>query len=326
VYRRSAAGLSWEMVLRSSCRVAIALAGWLAVAVPALGQETLARAKDYYASANYEEALDVLRRIRPSAPNEEAREIAVYQLFCLLALGRNDETRKAIETIVRTDPLYHLSDEDASPRVRTLFENIRKPLLPDIVKEAYGKAKAAFDRKDMPEAAAGFDKVLALLDDAAVAEAPGVADLRTLATGFRDLIKLPPAAPPPAPDSPPPALANTPASQPAAAANPDTPRIYGVEDKTVVRPIPISNPLPPWRPSRGIDSRQEFDGNIELIIDEAGKVVSSQIRKSVHREYDPVLLEASRSWTFRPATVNGTPVKYRYVLQVNLKPGETRSR
>ena len=182
-----------EMALRSSCRVAIALAGCLAVAVPALGQETLARAKDYYASANYEEALDVLRRIRPAGPTEEAREIAVYQLFCLLALGRNDETKKAIETIVRTDPLYHLSEEDASPRVRTLFENIRKPLLPDIVKDAYTKAKAAFDRKDMAEAAAGFDKVLALLEDAAVAEAPGVADLRTLATGFRDLIKLPPA-------------------------------------------------------------------------------------------------------------------------------------
>ena len=175
-----------EMALRSSCRVAIALAGCLAVAVPALGQETLARAKDYYASANYEEALDVLRRIRPAGPTEEAREIAVYQLFCLLALGRNDETKKAIETIVRTDPLYHLSEDDASPRVRTLFENIRKPLLPDIVKDAYTKAKAAFDRKDMAEAAAGFDKVLALLEDAAVAEAPGVADLRTLATGFRD--------------------------------------------------------------------------------------------------------------------------------------------
>ena len=99
-----------------------------------------------------------------------------------------------------------------------------------------------------------------------------------------------------------------------------------MDDKTVVRPVAISNPLPPWRPTRGIDSRQEFDGNIELIIDEAGKVLSPQIRKSVHPEYDPVLVEASRSWTFRPATLNGTPVKYRYVLQVHLKPGEIKLR
>jgi tetratricopeptide (TPR) repeat protein len=315
------------MVLRSSSRVAIALAGCLAVAVPALGQETLARAKDYYASANYEEALDVLRKLHPSAPAEEAREIAVYQLFCLLALGRNDETRKAIETIVRTDPLYHLSEDDASPRVRTLFENIRKPLLPDIVKDAYAKAKAAFDRKDMPEAASGFDKVLALLDDAAVAEAPGVADLRTLATGFRDLIKLPATPPAAAPASNPPPPANTPpVPASTAAATPETPKIYGVDDKTVVRPVPISNPLPAWRPSRGIDLRQEFDGNIELLIDEAGKVLATQMRKSVHPEYDPRLVEAARSWTFRPATLNGAPVRYRYILEVHLKPGEIRPR
>jgi tetratricopeptide (TPR) repeat protein len=313
------------MVLRSSCRVAIALAGCLAVAVPALGQETLARAKDYYASANYEEALDVLRRLHPSAPAEEAREIAVYQLFCLLALGRNDETRKAIETIVRTDPLYHLSEEDASPRVRTLFENIRKPLLPDIVKDAYAKAKAAFDRKDMAEAAAGFDKVLALLEDAAVAEAPGVADLRTLATGFRDLIK--PATPPAAaPASNPPAPASPPPAPPATAATPETPKTYGVDDRAVVRPVAIDNPLPPWRPSRGIDLRQEFNGNIELLIDEAGKVLTAQIRKSVHRDYDPLLVEAARNWTFRPATLNGAPVRYKYVLEVHLKPGEIRPR
>src|SRR5262245_25472285 len=314
------------MVLRSSSRVAIALAGCLAVAVPALGQETLARAKDYYASANYEEALDVLRRLHPSAPAEEVREIAVYQLFCLLALGRNDETKKAIETIVRTDPLYHLSEEDASPRVRTLFENIRKPLLPDIVKDAYAKAKAAFDRKDMAEAAAGFDKVLALLDDVAVAEAPGVADLRTLATGFRDLIKLPPTPPAAAPASNPPPPANTPPAPTATAATPETPKIYGVDDKTVVRPMPISNPIPPWRPSRGIDLRQEFNGNIELLIDEAGKVLATQMRKSVHPEYDPRLVEAARSWTFRPATLNGAPVRYRYILEVHLKPGEIRPR
>lgn len=312
------------MSLRRSVRIAIALAGCLAAATPALAQsETLARAKDYYASAAYEEALDMLRKLNGSAPANEAREIAVYQLFCLVALGRTDETRKSIEAIVRADPLYHLSEQDASPRVRQMFEDIRRPLLPPIVKDLYTKAKAAYDRKDAEEAVAGFDKAIALIDDASLSDSPGIGDILTLATGFRDLVRAPAAAAPPPPppattqktDPPPPA--NTPART-------ETPRIYGPADTFVVRPVGISNQLPAWRPT-GADFRMEFSGDLELIIDETGKVTSATLRKSIHRLYDQLLIDAAKKWKFQPATANGTPVNYRYILEVNLKPsGGTR--
>jgi TonB family protein len=308
------------MHLRRSTRIAVALAGCLVAATPALAQpEALARAKDFYASAAYEEALDVLRKLNGSAPATEAREIAVYQLFCLVALGRTDETKKTIETIVRADPLYHLSEQDASPRVRQMFEDIRRPLLPAIVKDLYTKAKAAYDRKDAAEAVSGFDKVIALIDDASLSDSPGIGDILTLATGFRDLMKAPAAAaaspppadpaPPPKTDAPPPT--NTPATET---------RIYGPDDAYVVRPVGISNQLPPWRPT-GADFRMEFSGDIEVIIDEAGKVTSATIRRSIHRLYDPLLVDAAKKWKFQPATANGTPVRYRYILEVNLKPG-----
>jgi TonB family protein len=301
--------------------LAIAFAGCLALAAPVQAQQetTLARAKEYYASAAYEEALDVLRRLNGIAPPAETREIAVYQLFCLLALGRVDETKKTIEAIVRADPLYHLSEEDASPRVRTLFEDTRRPLLPGIVKDLYAQAKAAYDRKDAAEAAAGFDRVIALVADAGLADAPGIGDINTLATGFRDLIRVPantaaPTAPPPAPRPDP--------APPSAPPKVETP-IYGPDDAAVTRPVPITNALPAWRPS-GLDARQEFRGDLELIVDETGAVTSATLRKSVHRQYDPVLVDAAKKWKFHPAALNGQPVRYRYVLEVNLKPGGER--
>ena len=307
--------------MRCSTRVAIALAGCLAVAAPVRAQqETLARARDYYAAAAYEEALDVLRKLNPNAPAGEAREIAVYQLFCLLALGRVDETKKTIEAIVRANPLYHLSEEDASPRVRTLFEDTRRPMLPGIIKDLYSQAKAAYDRKETAEALTGFDRAIAIIADASLTEAPGIADINTLATGFRDLLRVP-AANTPAPAPPPPAPApNTDPAPPPSAPPKAESRIFGPDDGFVVRPVAISNALPAWRPV-GLDARQEFRGDLELLIDEKGEVTSAVVRRSVHRLYDAVLVDTARKWKFQPATVNGQPVKYRYVLEVNLKPG-----
>jgi TonB family protein len=309
------------MDLRRTLRVAIAFAGCLALATPAAAQqESLARAKDFYASAAYEEALDVLRKLSATTPVVDSKEIAVYQLLCLVALGRTEETRKAIEAIVRADPMHHLSEEQASPRVRMMFEDFRRPMLPGIVKDLYASAKAAYDRKETAASAAGFDQVIALIDDASLSDSPGIADILTLATGFRDLMRVPATAAPP-PVTPPPAPRPDPAA-PAngTAAKTEGPRIYGPTDTLVLKPVGISNQLPPWRPPGNTDDRQEFRGDLELVIDETGKVTSAVLRRSVHRNYDPLLIEAAKKWKYQPATLNGSAVKYRYILEVTLKP------
>ena len=38
--------------------------------------------------------------------------------------------------------------------------------------------------------------------------------------------------------------------------------------------------------------------------------------------FDRNVVEAARSWQYRPATMNGTPVKYRKRLQLTVMPGE----
>ena len=82
------------------------------------------------------------KRCRSSRPcleasGIEATEVAAYQVFCLYALGRSDEAKAAIESIVRVDPLYRPSESQVSPRVRAFFEDVRRPLLPEVVRQSY---------------------------------------------------------------------------------------------------------------------------------------------------------------------------------------------
>jgi TonB family protein len=284
-------------------------------ATPAFAQDALTRAKTYYGSADYEEALQALAGLSNTSNPDEAREIAAYRVFCLVALNRNIEARMAVETIVKIDPLYHPSEAQASPRIRAFFEDARRPLLPDVLKDSYARAKDAFERKEMPVAASEFDKVIALIDELGPTQAGS--DMRTLAAGFRDLAKAAtPPPPPPKPAAPPPPPPETP--KPAPAPEPERERIYTPDDPEVIRPIAVSRTLPPWTPANDFEAKQSFKGVLELLIDERGRVVSGSMTKSVRPAYDAELLKAVKSWVFKPAMRKGVAVKYVYRMEVNV--------
>lgn len=296
-------------------RIAVALlvvllAGLSPAAVRA--QDPLARAKDFYSAAAYEDALQVLNQLQIKAPTAEG---SAYQVYCLLALGRSDEAKVAIERLVRIDPVYRPSDADASPRVRAFFDQVRRPLIPDIVRQTYAKGKDAFYKKDMTTASSAFDRVVRLLDDMDVSENEEMADLRTLAGGFRELSKAAPAPPPPTPMV---SAQRETAVTGARPASPLSPQVFGPEHADVTRPVPVARTVPRWRPVNVTEERLELQGSIELIISEAGTVQQTKVTRSIHPRYDPVLLQAARDWTFRPAMRNGVPVKYRYTFEVRL--------
>jgi TonB family protein len=308
------------LVLRArSFLVLIFLAG-LECAAAAAGQDTLARAKDLYGLAAYDEALVVLNRLHETASPPMSSEVAGYQVLCLLALGRTDDAQKRIEALVKADPLYRPSEAIMSPRTRARFDTVRRELLPAIVQQTYDKAKAAFDRKELPVALAEFDRVIALLEEPGLAEAPNMADLRRLATGFRDLSK---AAVADVPASPAPASPNVPA--PTAASPPPAPepaRIYTGDDAGVVPPMVVSRRTPAWTPRNEIEKRREFRGLLEIVIDEAGDVTSAALGRSIHPAYDRPLVETARTWKFRPATKDGVAVKYKMTIEIRLGPRE----
>src|SRR5436190_5627909 len=168
----------------------------------AAADNTLATARDLYASAAYEDALVILNQLSEAThgPDDE-RAIQQYRAFCLLALGRTADAEQAIAAVVAVQPRYQPGEADVSPRVRTTFAEVRKRVLPTVIQQQYAIAKSSYDRKNYAEAAERFNYVLDVLNETdlrAAAAQPPLSDLRTLATGFRDLA-VTAATPPPAP-------------------------------------------------------------------------------------------------------------------------------
>ena len=293
--------------------VSYLLAAALLAPAVAAAQDSLTSARELYASAEYEQALAALNRIRATGlSSEEVPAVEQYRALCLLALGRASEAEDAIAAVVSAAPSYSPPGSDVSPRVRTAFSEVRRRVLPNIIQQKYAEAKAAYDRKAYAIASDGFAQVLKTLGDpdvASQATQPPLSDLRTLAQGFLDLsaTAIAAAAPPPAPATPAPA---------ASISGPAPPRIYTVTDGNVVPPMIIRQTLPPFhrKPVTAIN------GVVEVVIDEKGEVETASIRAAMDPVYDNQALAASRNWRYKPATREGVPVKFRKLVQVRIQP------
>jgi TonB family protein len=296
----------------------IALAIAALVSIPTHAADALTAARDLYAAAEYDDALALLNKLQPGDHEpDERRAIEQYRAYCLLALGRSADAEQAIAAVVAATPLYK-PGADASPRVRSAFADVRRRLLPTIIQQKYAAAKIAFDHKNFSVAATVFTEVVEAMSDPDVADVvtqPPLADLRMLAIGFRDL-SVSAAAPPPVPGrvTPPtaaPAVLVTPA--PAAAVVPA--RIYAATDTQVLPPAALKQTLPTF-PAQLLTANR---GVLEIVIDEDGAVESATMRESVNPRYDTQVVAAAKSWQYRPAMLMGRPVKYRKMLQIDVK-------
>jgi tetratricopeptide (TPR) repeat protein len=269
------------------------------------GEGPLDAARELYASARYDEALAMLDGLRSS----DRRSIEQYRSLCLLALGRTPEAETAIAAVVTADPTFQPSEADASPRVRAAFTEVRQRLLPEIAGAHYAAAKATYDRKEWAAAERQFRDLLTLLNDRDMVGR--LADLRTLVSGFLDLATAA-AAPPPAPLKPEPA----PAPAPAPAPQPPPNKVYGGEDAGVTAPVVIRQDIPAV--PANITNQVKDRGRVELVIDEQGRVSSLNLRLPMHPFYDQLIIGAAKEWRYKPATLNGVPVKYRKIIAITL--------
>jgi TonB family protein len=276
--------------------------------------DSVAAARDLYASAAYEESLAVLNRLRAlGQPPDQTATIEQYRAFCLLALGRSMEAQSAIEAIVLANPMYRPTDGDMSPRVRTMFADVRRRLLPGIAQARYATAKAAYDKKDWGTATKGFGDVLTILNDpdmAGLASQAPLSDIKTLAGGFNEL-SAKALVPPPLPPDPKPVQPVAPPVTPA------PPRVYASSDANVMPPVAIRQELPPFSGPRVPSS----PGLIEVVVDENGNVESATMRAPVNPAYDRVALAAASRWKYQPAMLDGKPVKFRKIIQISFKAG-----
>lgn len=305
------------MFTRRLFQVAAVMA--LAAAVPgtARSQDAFDRAKSLYLEAAYEDALALLE---PTGPSSTA-DVHLYRALCLLALGRAGEADAAIARSIEVDPLATAARKDVSPRVAALLADARRRMLPDIARRRVADGRLAYQQGDRLGATQRFEAAVVLLDDPTLATQTELIDLRTLASGFLDLIRAqgaPPAAPPAAPAAAP---AATPAPTAASAPPPAAPGPPPANASIVVsRPVPLTQTLPPWRPPDLASSRRELRGSLLLNISATGQVTSAQMEQSVYPTYDRLLLEAARSWRYQPAMRDGQPTTAELLVPIILRP------
>src|SRR5262245_15968751 len=203
---------------------ALFFVGALLVAEAAAPQDALTAAKDLYASAAYEDALAALTRVKETAP-ELAQQADEYRAFSLFALGRTSEAEAVVEGVIRRDPFAMPDSRDASPRIAEMFGQVRKRLLPDLIRDEYKAARATMDKGQVASAVPSLTRVKRMLDQAKSVGAMDstLNDLDVLVGGFLELAKSvadlanAEAAAKAATPAPPPAAAPAPAAAAAAA-------------------------------------------------------------------------------------------------------------
>jgi hypothetical protein len=283
------------------------LATLLLMSVPRLAgaQDLLANARTLYQSAAYDEALNTLQQLssnKASLSATDARELEEYRFLCLVALGRPQEARIAMGAVVKSDPLYTLDAASTPPRVVNAFTEVRKELLPQLATQLYAESKAAWDRKEVQDARAGFEMLMTMLADPDMQGK--LTDLGTLAKGFLEL-----------------SAASSPASAPTAAAAPAAAAIDPAVGKTAVvtPPVAIVQKVPPI-PSNLMRMTQLKAGILEVSIDEAGKVEEARFLSPIHPVYDGMVTSAAKGWKYQPATADGKPIKYKKTIRIAVQP------
>ena len=286
---------------------ALMLATLLLLSVPRLAgaQDLLSNARTLYQSAAYDEALNTLQQLssnKASLSATDARELEEYRFLCLVALGRPQEARIAMGAVVKSDPLYTLDAASTPPRVVNAFTEVRRELLPQLATQLYAESKAAWDRKEVPDARAGFEMLMTMLADADMQGK--LSDLGTLAKGFLELSSV--AAPAPAPT---------------AAAAPASTAAVPVASKIVVTtpPVAIIQKVPPI-PSNLMRMTQLKAGVLELTIDETGKVEDARFISPIHPVYDGMVTSAAKGWKYQPAMADGKPVRFTKTIRIAVQP------
>jgi hypothetical protein len=292
-----------------------------AIATVRAAPDSLSAARELYAAAAYEDALTALAQADDSGGPEVAREVGEYRTFCLYALGRTAEAESVAEALIRKDPLMSLDARDASPRIEAMFLQIRKRLLPTLIRDAYRSARSAAVGEDPAGAALQLTRVRAMLDKAQTIGVwdESLADLRVLVEGFLDLstassraaVTTSPKPSPPAPTS---------AAPTSAQSAPNTVRIYSADDEDVVAPQRLSREALRISPTLTALIRVNRQGRVvQVTIDENGIVqnavfVSGDSSDAENR----LILQEARTWQYRPATRNGAPVTYRANIKLSV--------
>jgi hypothetical protein len=200
-----------------------------------------------------------------------------------------------------------------SPRVRTAFRDVRTKLIPELVAREYIEARRLYDDKAWPDAAAAFERVLSLATDADLTEDQKAAldDKRLLAEGFAKLAHAAATPTPPAAEP----EAEAPAPPPAPVVDYTT--VFDGGSAGVVAPVTLRQDIPRWNhPSLPLP---KATGTLDVIISPEGVIERATLTQPISAFYDRQLLEATRNWRYRPATLDGHTVRFRKLIRISFQ-------
>jgi tetratricopeptide (TPR) repeat protein len=262
----------------------------LTLALAAQGLDALATAQNLYAGARYEEALGAFDAMKSHGPLTPGTALAVEQgrAYCLLALDRKADAQAAIAAVVDLDPFFVPGENDTAPKIRDAFRDARRRVLSDALDHLYTRAKSAYDSGNLADAAIGFSRVLALLDDPDLTlDAGPRADTRLTATRFLRLTQ---------------------------SANPT----FDADAKDVTPPVPVRTivDIPESVRPQLVATTME----VEVVLTAQGTVESATVRAPDAAGLAPLVVRAVLDWLYTPAVRDGTPVRYRMVVQVVIPP------
>jgi hypothetical protein len=198
-------------------------------------------------------------------------------------------------------------------------------MLPAILRQLFSEARDDYLAKKINPARGKFERVLALTGDPAVADAQDLKDLKLLTTSYLDIIANA-TTPEPVPSSsltrtsapmPPPSVAAAATVPPtsAAASTPDPP--VKTRSSTVEPAVTIRQTIPAYAPAPGLQGRA-LSGTIRVVIGIDGKVKSAKMEQSVEPLYDIRLTAAAKSWSYKPAMLDGKPIESEKVVSITV--------
>ena len=260
----------------------------------------LSAARTLYAAAAYEDALERLSKITADSVRDQ---VDTYKALCLLALGRTRESERVIEELLSRNPQYVPDEKEVSPRLVAAYRSVRSRILPTAARNMYATARANYDEKKYELAAAQLRELITMLNS----EEPDAMlnDLKLLAEDYLRLAES-------TSDTPrPPDAAILCISRVAVPRGP----IYSILDKSTIAPVEISRPVPIWEAPRGM-APALYQGLVEIVIDEQGRVESACMRQPIAATFDAEVLAYTDKWRFQPAFKAGVAVKYRRSYEI----------
>jgi len=300
-------------------RLVITVVGLFAFVSPAMSVGiSLDDAKKLYEAASFENALAVLGELDAEAgASQDAFE---YRALCLVALGRSSEAQAVVDALVAKAPAFVPTADDISPRFVTLLNDARRRLLPDITRRLFNDAREQFRAKNQVVARQQFEQVLRLTDDGSWAETNEAENLRTLASGFLELVN---ATVKPADDT----LSTAAESRSSVAESRTLPPATAIavpipppsQRVKLQPPVAIEQGMPKWRPTDAVTAQRHFTGAVRVRIGTDGRVTSAEIEVATDPAYDKQLLEAVKSWRYRPGHRNGEPIEMEKLVTYSLR-------